>query len=98
MPAYYCSTLAEFSAQEDDKIITPLILVAGTANLGNHFHAQTRAWQAEIAILRAAAGELLRKGSESNRWGLLLEYPIPRRQKRIDAVLLAGENVLVLEF
>jgi hypothetical protein len=27
-----------------------------------------------------------------------LEYPIPRRQKRIDAVLLAGENILVLEF
>jgi len=34
----------------------------------------------------------------SAEWGLLLEYPIPRRQKRIDAVLLASDVILCLEF
>jgi hypothetical protein len=31
-------------------------------------------------------------------WQILLEYPIPRRGKRIDAVLLAAALVIVLEF
>ncbi len=32
------------------------------------------------------------------RLGLLLEYEIPRRDRRIDVVLLAGSLVIVLEF
>ncbi len=30
-------------------------------------------------------------------WGILLEFPIPRRQKRIDVVLLAKDVIIVLE-
>ena len=36
--------------------------------------------------------------SGNPEWALVLEYPIPRRGKRIDAVLLAGRLVIVLEF
>src|SRR5204862_17287 len=31
-------------------------------------------------------------------WALLLEYPIPRRPKRLDAVLLARDVIFCLEF
>jgi hypothetical protein len=33
-----------------------------------------------------------------NEWGILLEYPIPRRAKRIDAVVIANNIVFVIEF
>ena len=35
---------------------------------------------------------------ESADWTLLLEYTIPRRQKRLDAVLLAHELIIAVEF
>jgi len=35
---------------------------------------------------------------ESVEWTLLLEYTIPRRQKRLDAVLLAHELIFAVEF
>ncbi len=31
-------------------------------------------------------------------WGVLLEFPIPRRQQRVDAILLASHLIFVLEF
>ena len=58
---------------------------------------QLRAWDESLEFLRDA---LTRAGDsvDVNDWGLLLEYEIPRRGHRPDAVLLAGETVFVLEF
>ncbi|HSB14223.1 MAG TPA: DUF2075 domain-containing protein [Bryobacteraceae bacterium] len=46
-----------------------------------------------MAILRTALSQPF-----AGDWHLLLEYPIPRRGKRIDAVLLAKDLILVIEF
>lgn len=54
---------------------------------------QLAAWREQIAILRSALGS-----GGSGKWHLLLEYPIPRRGKRIDAVILAGDLIIVIEF
>lgn len=59
---------------------------------------QTEAWQVQLDALKAAAAELIEWRHEARQWGVLLEYPIPRRQKRVDAVLLAGDIILCLEF
>ena len=58
---------------------------------------QVRAWDESLEFLRDA----LMRASDSievNNWGLLLEYEIPRRGHRPDAVLLAGTTIFVLEF
>ena len=34
----------------------------------------------------------------AGEWGILLEFPIPRRQQRIDAILLSSHLIFVLEF
>jgi hypothetical protein len=92
MPAFYRASASEFLAHEEDLVIgrqtavTRLGLTELTAE-------QLDAWRQQVAILRCTLGRL------SNRnWHLLLEYPIPRRGKRIDAVLIARSVVLVLEF
>jgi hypothetical protein len=54
---------------------------------------QLEAWRQQVAILKSA----LRQQSSANGH-LLMEYPIPRRGKRIDAVLLAAHLILVFEF
>lgn len=98
MPAFYRTTLGALVAEDEQRIIGLLITGSGSANLGEHLHTQTRAWQKEITILKATAAELVAQIPASKHWGLLLEYPIPRRQKRIDGVVLADELIFVLEF
>lgn len=53
---------------------------------------QLQAWRQQIAILKSALQE-----HAFGNWHVLFEYPIPRRGKRIDAVLLADDLILVLE-
>ena len=92
MPAFYAATVAEFLAHEED-----LIVGRQTRVTGNRFtelsSEQLDTWRLQIPILR----EALSPHSACN-WHLFLEYPIPRRGKRIDAVILANSIILVLEF
>ncbi|HEY8290828.1 MAG TPA: DNA/RNA helicase domain-containing protein, partial [Acetobacteraceae bacterium] len=53
---------------------------------------QIQAWRAQIDILRAVLSDAPR------HWRLLLEYPLLRLGRRIDAVLLTDRAVIVLEF
>jgi hypothetical protein len=64
---------------------------ASTSNL------QISAWTDELAVLRREIDELVRLVPDSRDWTLLLEYEIPRRQKRIDAVLLTNSQVFSIE-
>jgi hypothetical protein len=56
------------------------------------------AWEGELDVLGGTIPALIQTEPAAADWTLLLEYEIPRRQRRIDAVLLAGTVVLVLEF
>jgi hypothetical protein len=59
---------------------------------------QMGAWEEEISFLRNELRALSCQLSQASKWGLVLEFPIPRRQQRIDAVLIAGSLIFVLEF
>jgi hypothetical protein len=56
---------------------------------------QVRVWEGELRILRDA----LSRCANGRDWGIVLEYELPfEGGRRPDAVVLAGEKVLVLEF
>ncbi len=98
MPAYYLNSLPGF---HDDKPATVLgHLIAGGSGEGfaEHKHAQTDAWTEQISVLRACCSRWFEVFPKSSEWAVLLEYPIPRRAKRIDALLLANDLIFVLEF
>lgn len=97
MPAFYRASLAQFLADDSERILG--LLVAGIAGLGfaELKQKQTKAWQKQIAALKTS-GAALTSNPDIANWSLLLEYPIPRRQKRIDAVLLASDVIFCLEF
>lgn len=56
--------------------------------------AQLRAWEASVRLLQQA----LAATPDSAGWHVLLELPLLRLQKRIDAVLLTDRAILVIEF
>lgn len=95
MGAFYQATLAEFLLDDPSRIIGRL----STGNQHNELQRrQIKAWEREIDVLKLASNELIRLVPKSSEWGLLLEYTIPRRHKRLDAVLLADDVIFCLEF
>lgn len=59
---------------------------------------QIKAWTAEIDVLKNVATAIMAQRRDAADWPLLLEYSIPRRERRIDAVFLARGAVVVTEF
>jgi hypothetical protein len=86
--AFYSSTISDFLNSSDEEII-------GVLALNNQFaleQTQRDAWLEEIRILKTVL-EKYRNDS-----AIYLEFSIPRMGQRIDAVLLIGSVIFVLEF
>lgn len=98
MSAAFRCRLSEFSSSTAREKLGDLIMAGADAGFANHFHKQTKAWEKELQVLESAIAELRASVPHSGDWWLLLEYEIPRRQRRPDVILLAGELILVLEF
>src|SRR5690242_21328382 len=91
MLAWWSGNLAAFLAREPEEIVGSLATRLVEAHSINR-DTQIRAWRAQIELLRGALTGL------PPSWHLLLEYPLLRLGRRIDAVLLTGHAVLVLGF
>jgi len=91
MPAWWSADLGDFLAQEPESIVGTLSTRLVETHPLNRA-TQVQAWRAQISLLREVLPGL------PASWRLLLEYPLLRLQRRIDAVLLTERAVLVLEF
>lgn len=91
--AFYCSSLKDFLVKSDSEIRDTL--TTGTSRgFYQQLSTQSESWLTLIKLLKSAFCDTETKDT----WGILLEYPIPRRGKRIDVVLLAAGVVFVIEF
>lgn len=97
MPAYYRSSVTEFIDDDVDRIVGILTSQSGKTGFSDLKTRAIKAWEKEIDILKNACRTLV-DNADAAHWAILLEYPIPRRQKRIDAVLLARDVIFCLEF
>jgi len=89
MPAYYRASFQDFARVSQSEIEATL---AGQ-NAKAAFPLQPEAlfaWKAQLPEFKNAVCWLLREVPDANLWSILLEYPIPRVGKRIDAVILAA--------
>ncbi|MFB3917741.1 MAG: DNA/RNA helicase domain-containing protein [Terriglobales bacterium] len=96
MPAYYRASLQEFVDTPESQIEATL----AEQNARAAFPLQPEAlfaWKAQLPELKNAAHWLIREVQDSQSWSILLEYPIPRVGKRIDAVILARDVIVAVE-
>jgi len=95
MGAYYRATLDAFIADDKERVLGRI-----TSNVSHNElqRRQIKAWEREIGILQRAAAAVVARRAEAASWSILLEYPIPRRRRRLDAVFLAHDLVVCLEF
>lgn len=98
MPAYYSRTVREFLRASTTEVVGELATKTADSGFRQVESAAVEAWTGEIETLRVQLFALCSFTPEASDWALLLEFPIPRRQQRIDVVLLAGKLIVVLEF
>ena len=92
--SFYSDVVAEFMSADPDAIVGRL----SSQQAASHFSIeidQLRAWKREIEILRCAFAEA---GPIAQTWSVLLETPLLRLGKRLDAVVIAPGVVAVIEF
>jgi hypothetical protein len=89
MPGKYRNSIHKFLKDDNETIIGHLAI-----GITNHqlLLQQRISWNHQISYLKEALQYL------PENWQLILEYPIPRRSKRIDIVLLAHDVIFVVEF
>jgi DUF2075 family protein len=62
-------------------------------------NSQTTAWKSCFNALQTELKKLLELTPESTRWCIIFEYELPReRGRRPDVIILAGQDLIVLEF
>lgn len=96
--SWFCCRLADYACHADlDAVYGRLVQGAASSNLGADA-AQVVAWQSTLPLLRDVIGQLLSVRPDLDAAGLFIEYEIPRRSKRIDAVIVNSASVAVIEF
>lgn len=86
--SYYGSSASHFLGEDVKAVL-------GTLTAASEFaveQAQITAWEAEIELLRDSLREVAQPGA------VFLEFSVPRLGKRIDAVVVLGAVVFVIEF
>ena len=94
---FRCS-LGEFNGTSVSEKLGSLTSAYASSGFASTYTKQTEAWQAEIELLGRLTARLLAAIPQSRDWWFLLEYEIPRRGKRPDAILLAEDLIFVIEF
>jgi hypothetical protein len=98
MGAFYLNSIANFINEDTQLIIGTLASQSGLAGFHQLLHSQTLSWNEEIIILKSSLKQLIDQRPEFGKFGILLEYPIARREKRIDVVIVSNNIIIVIEF
>lgn len=97
MPAFYRAPLLEFVSASDSTLTGLLSLAYARDGFQNQKSQQTLAWAQDVFRLRETLAEVVARSALAAGWMVLLEFNIPRKMRRIDVVLLAGDEIILLE-
>ncbi|MGO9573916.1 MAG: hypothetical protein ACLPTQ_06250 [Terriglobales bacterium] len=89
--------MSDFLALSQGEIISRLSIAYANRGFTRQFTDQTLTWERDIHSLREALAECVEHDPTAEEWGILLEFSIPRKELRIDAVLLIGADIVIIE-
>ncbi len=97
MASFYCGSVQEFLAEKPEHVLARLSVEYANRGYTAQYADQTLTWQRDLQHLRKSLGECVAESESARLWGLLLEFSIPRKELRIDIVLLIRNSVVVIE-
>lgn len=97
MASFYRASVGEFLTKSVEQIIATLSVSYANRGYTRQYSDQTLTWERDINSLRRTLEDCVTRLADARNWGLLLEFSIPRKEMRIDAVLLIGDEIVILE-
>lgn len=97
MASFYRSKVGEFLTLSTEEILAQLSVAYAGRGYTSQYTDQTVTWEHDLERLRAILAQCVSLCATASDWGLLLEFSIPRKEMRIDIVLLTGNTVVLLE-
>jgi hypothetical protein len=97
MTSFYRSSVEDFLGQTDELVIARLELAYANRGYTSQYSDQTLTWERDVSSLRKCLEHCVIKSESARLWGLLLEFSIPRKEMRIDAVLLIRDTITIVE-
>lgn len=97
MSAFASLALGEFLLRDPAELADRLSGETALRNFSQR-RESVEAWRDSLGALRLALREVATCFDRAVDWRLLLEYPLLRRERRIDAVLVAPQTVFAIEF
>jgi hypothetical protein len=97
MASYFRATLERFLVTPATELLAELTLAYARDGFAEMKTDTPRTWWNDLGSLRVALGQVANLRPESLQWWVLLEFSVPRKESRLDVVLLAGDEIVVLE-
>ena|ERR1035437_4970495 len=97
MACFYRASVEDFLAQSEEHVIARMGIAYANRGYTSQYSDQTLTWERDIRSLRESLMQCVAHSVTAKSWGLLLEFSIPRKELRIDAVLLIRNVIVVLE-
>ena len=97
MSAYYRSSVKSFLSSDERSILATLTSQYANDGYVSQYTSATIAWTLTLPALKRELEKLTQASPASNSWQVMLEYPLYRLRRRIDAVVLTPNGVVVIE-
>lgn len=98
MPAYYADSVGAFQRTPVETLEYTLHRAYESDRYKDLITSQITSWRAQIQTLKQAFGDACLDRFHPDAWGLAIEFIVPRKMGRIDALILMGSALVVLEF
>jgi hypothetical protein len=97
MASYFRSSFAGFLQTPESEVLAALTLGYSRSGFAQMHTEQALTWWDDLAALRRSLDELHAAHAGAAGWQLLLEFSVPRKERRLDVVLLTGSEIILLE-
>lgn len=97
MASFFRSRISEFIDFSEGEILARLSNEYARRGYTRQFSDQTLTWERDVRSLQSTFRRIVQTHDEARNWGILLEFSIPRKEARIDAVLLMSGQIVILE-
>lgn len=96
MRSWFHCTLGELSSKETEDVVGKLLAAAVDRQLDLN-RESADAWRQTLTLLGQAGRSIVDDIPNAASWHVALEFELPRRRRRIDAVLLAHDVIFIVE-
>jgi len=97
MASFYRTTIEEFLAEKEEHVLARLATAYANRGYTAQYSDQTLTWERDLRSLKEVLQQCSAVSGSARLWGLLLEFSIPRKELRIDVVLLVRDTIVILE-